>query len=82
MRDCRVIIDIVSKKGEVSDMVSLYLCHVCKGKVAGGVFLVVLNNFKKLCLPLHGHSEFGAGPSIVVEGEGHDESLSIGKIII
>lgn len=62
--------------------VLLYLCHVCKGEVAGWVFLVVLDNFKKLCLPLHSHFELGVVASIVVEGEGQDESLSIGEVII
>lgn len=62
--------------------ISLYLCHVCKGKVGFGVFLVVLDNFKKLCLPLHSHSELDIVARIVVEGEGQDESLSIGVVYI
>ncbi len=60
----------------------LYLCHVCKGEVGGRVFLVGLDNFKKLCLPLHSHFELGVAARIVVEGEGQDESLSTGVVVI
>lgn len=55
----------------------LYLCHVCKGEVGTRALLVILDNFKELRLPLHGHFELGVGTSVVIEGEGHDESLSI-----
>lgn len=50
----------------------LYLCHVGKGEVGGRVFLVVLDNFEKLFLPLHSHIELGVATGIVVEGEGQD----------
>lgn len=59
-----------------------YLCHICKGEVGGRVFLVILDNFKKLFLPLHGHFKLGVVASIIVEGECQDESLSIGVVII
>lgn len=60
----------------------LYLCHVCKCEVVGGALLVVLDNFKKLFLPLHGHFKLWVVASIVVEGEGHDQSLGIGEVVI
>lgn len=47
-----------------------YLCHVCKGEVGGRVFLVLLDNSKKLCLPLHRYFELGVVSSKVVKGEG------------
>lgn len=47
-----------------------YLCHVCKGEVGGRVFLVLLDNFKKLFLPLHRYFELGVVSSKVVKGEG------------
>lgn len=60
----------------------LYLCHECKGEVGGRAFLVILDNFKKLFLPLHGHFKLGVAASVVVEGEGQDESLCIGVVVI
>lgn len=60
----------------------LYLCHVCKSEVGVRVSLVFLDNFEKLCLPLHSHFELDVGTKVVVEGEGHDQSFSIGIIII
>lgn len=60
----------------------LYLCHVCKSEVASRVFLVILDNSKKLFLPLHSHIKLGVVASIVIEGEGHDEGLSISVVII
>lgn len=50
----------------------LYLCHVCEREIGQRAFLVVLDNFKKLTLPLHRHFELGIIASIVVEGEGQD----------
>lgn len=60
----------------------LYLCHVRKSEVASRVFLVFLHNSKKLFLPLHSHIKLGVVACIVVEGEGHDESLSVSVVII
>lgn len=62
--------------------VSLYLCHICEGEIGQRAFLVILDNFKKLGLPLHRHFELGVITSIVVEREGHNQSLSIGVILI
>lgn len=62
--------------------IRMYLCHVCKGEVSRSIFLVFLDNFKKLCLPLHRHFKLGVVSSIVVEGEGQDESFGVGEVII
>lgn len=59
-----------------------YFCHVGKGEVGRSIFLVFLDNFKKLCLPLHCHFELGVISSIVVEGEGQKESFSVGEVLI
>lgn len=60
----------------------MYFCHVCKGEVGRRIFLVFLDNFKKLCLPLHCHFELDVISSIVVKGEGQDESFGIGVVLI
>jgi len=60
----------------------LHLCHVCKGEFGCWVLLVGLDNFQKLCLPLHRHFELGLVASVVVEGEGQDESLRVGEVVI
>lgn len=62
--------------------ISLYLCHICEGEIGRRAFLVILDNFKELGLPLHRHIELGVITSIVVEREGHKQSLSIGVVLI
>lgn len=49
-----------------------YLCHVCKGEVGSRVSLVFLDDFEKLCLPLHSHFELGVVTSVVVKGKSQD----------
>lgn len=63
-------------------LIRMYLCHVCKGEVAKSILLVFLDNFKKLCFPLHRHFKLSVVSSIVVEGEGQDESFGVGEILI
>lgn len=60
----------------------MYLCHVCKGEVARSIFVVFLYNFKKLCFPLHCYFKLGVVSSIVVEGEGQEESFGVGEVLI
>lgn len=62
--------------------IRMYLCHVCKGKVGRRIFLVFLDNFKKLFLPLHRHFKLDVISSIVVEGEGQDQSFGVGEVLI
>lgn len=62
--------------------IKMYLCHVCKGEVGRSIFLVFLDNFKKLCLPLHCHFKLGVVSSIVVEGKGQEESFGVGEVLI
>ena len=60
----------------------LYLCHVCKGEVSRWALLIVLDNFKELCLPLQSNFELGVSANIVVERKGQDESLCTGVVFI
>lgn len=69
-------------KTKTPKKIRLYLCHVCKGEVGRRIFLVFLDNFKKLCLPLHRHFKLGVLSSIVVEGEGQEESFSVSEFLI
>lgn len=61
---------------------SQYLCHVCKGEVGVGISLVLLDDFQELALPLQSHFEPRILTIIVVQGEGQDESLCIGVVLI
>lgn len=62
--------------------IRMYLCHVCKGEVGRRISLVLLDNFKKFLLPLQCHLKLWVVPSIVVQGEGQEESFGVGKVLI
>lgn len=62
--------------------IRMYLCHVCKGEVVRRISLVFLDNFKKFFLPLHCHFKLRVVSSIVVKGEGHEESFGVGEVLI
>lgn len=62
--------------------IRVYLCHVCKVEVGGSIFLVFLDNFKKFFLPLHCHFKLSVVSSIVVQGEGQEESFRVSEVLI
>lgn len=66
----------------LKQQILLYLWHVSEGEVGGGVFLVFLDNFKKLFFPLQRHFKLGVVARVVVEGECHEESLGVAVVLI
>lgn len=74
--------NLKKNKTWISERFQMYLCHVCKGEVGRRISLVLLDNFKKFFLPLQCHFKLRVVPSIVVQGEGQEESFGVGKVLI